>query len=151
MSNRMVKLARRPRSMVTREDFTFESAPVPEPGPGELRVRVEYISLDPAMRGWMNEGRSYVPPVALGEVMRALGGIPTEEEICSQFTGNQDICVHHDDCGLKPVWTSITDFVNSVFDRVPISTLLTGSVDVKFVQITSRGGGKEPVRARPAA
>jgi Rrf2 family protein len=89
--------------------------------------------------------------ISLGEVMRALGGIPTEEEICSQFTGNQDICVHHDDCGLKPVWTSITDFVNSVFDRVPISTLLTGSVDVKFVQITSRGGGKEPVRARPAA
>jgi Rrf2 family protein len=89
--------------------------------------------------------------ISLGEVMRALGGIPTEEEICSQFTGNQDICVHHDDCGLKPVWTSITDFVNSVFDRVPIATLLTGSVDVKFVQITSRGGGKEPARARPAA
>jgi Rrf2 family protein len=89
--------------------------------------------------------------ISLGEVMRALGGIPSEEEICSQFTGNQDVCVHHDGCGLKPVWTSITDFVNSVFDRVPISTLLTGSVDVKFVQITSRGGAKEPVQARPAA
>src|SRR5262249_25948500 len=89
--------------------------------------------------------------ISLGEVMRALGGVPSEEEICSQFTGNQEICVHHDGCGLKPVWTSITDFVNSVFDRVPISTLLTGSVDVKFVQITSRGGAKEPARARPAA
>jgi hypothetical protein len=52
---------------------------------------------------------------------------------------------------LRPVWTSITDFVNSVFDRVPISTLLTGSVDVKFVQITNRSGSKETVRARPAA
>jgi Rrf2 family transcriptional regulator, iron-sulfur cluster assembly transcription factor len=89
--------------------------------------------------------------ISLGEVMRALGGIPSEEEICSQFTGNQDVCVHHDGCGLKPVWTSITDFVNSVFDRVSISTLLTGSVDVKFVQITSRGGAKEPMQARPAA
>jgi Rrf2 family protein len=89
--------------------------------------------------------------ISVGEVMRALGGVPSEEEICSQFTGNQDVCVHHDGCGLKPVWTSITDFVNSVFDRVPISTLLTGSVDVKFVQITSRSGGKEPARARPAA
>ena len=89
--------------------------------------------------------------ISLGEVMRALGGIPSEEEICSQFTGIQDVCVHHDDCGLKPVWTSITDFVNSVFDRVSISTLLTGSVDVKFVQITSRGDAKEPARARPAA
>jgi NADPH-dependent curcumin reductase CurA len=70
MSNRMAKLARRPRGMVTREDFTIEDGPVPEPGPGEFRVKVAYISLDPAMRGWMNEGRSYVPPVKLGEVMR---------------------------------------------------------------------------------
>ena len=71
MSNRMVKLARRPKGMVTREDFSVEDGPVPEPGPGEFRVRVEYISLDPAMRGWVNEGRSYIPPVKLGETMRA--------------------------------------------------------------------------------
>src|SRR5262249_2880634 len=89
--------------------------------------------------------------ISIGEVMRTLGGIPSEEEICAQFTGNQDICVHHDDCGLKPVWTSITDFVNSVFDKVPLSALLSGSIDVKFVQITSRGGGKETLRAQPAA
>ena len=70
MSNRMVKLARRPRGMVTREDFKIEDGPVPEPGPGEVRVRVEYISLDPAMRGWVNDGKSYVAPVGIGEVMR---------------------------------------------------------------------------------
>jgi NADPH-dependent curcumin reductase CurA len=71
MSNRMVKLARRPKGMATREDFTIEDGPVPEPGPGEFRVKLAYISLDPAMRGWMNEGRSYVAPVKLGDVMRA--------------------------------------------------------------------------------
>jgi NADPH-dependent curcumin reductase len=71
MSNRMVKLARRPRGMVMREDFRIEDGPVPEPGPGEFRIKIECISLDPAMRGWMNEARSYVPPVGLGEVMRA--------------------------------------------------------------------------------
>jgi NADPH-dependent curcumin reductase len=71
MSNRMVGLARRPVGMAKREDFTIEDGPVPEPGPGEFRVRVEYVSLDPAMRGWMAEGKSYVPPVGLGEVMRA--------------------------------------------------------------------------------
>jgi NADPH-dependent curcumin reductase CurA len=70
MSNRMVKLARRPRGMVTREDFAIEDAPLPEPGPGELRVKIEYISLDPAMRGWMNESRSYVAPIKLGDTMR---------------------------------------------------------------------------------
>lgn len=47
--------------------------PVPEPGEGRIVVRVSHISLDPAMRGWMNEGRSYAPPVGIGEVMRALG------------------------------------------------------------------------------
>ena len=70
MSNRMIKLARRPVGMVKRDDFKIEDGPVPEPGPGEFRVKVAYVSLDPAMRGWMNEGRSYVPPVGLGEVMR---------------------------------------------------------------------------------
>ena len=71
MSNRMVRLARRPRGMATRADFTIEDGPVPEPGPGEFRVRIACISLDPAMRGWMNDAKSYVAPVQLGEVMRA--------------------------------------------------------------------------------
>jgi NADPH-dependent curcumin reductase CurA len=71
MSNRMVRLVRRPRGMATRADFAIEDGPVPEPGPGEFRVKIAYISLDPAMRGWMNDAKSYVAPVKLGEVMRA--------------------------------------------------------------------------------
>ena len=69
--NRQFKLAARPVGMVKRGDFEFTSGPVPEPGPGQVLIRVMYVSLDPAMRGWMNEGRSYIPPVAIGEVMRA--------------------------------------------------------------------------------
>jgi len=57
--------------MATLADFTIEDGPVPEPGPGEFRVKIACISLDPAMRGWMNDARSYVAPVKLGEVMRA--------------------------------------------------------------------------------
>ncbi len=71
MSNRMVKLAQRPTGMAKRENFAIEDGPVPQPGPGEFRVRVQYISLDPAMRGWMNDAKSYVAPVGIGEVMRA--------------------------------------------------------------------------------
>jgi NADPH-dependent curcumin reductase len=71
MSNRMVKLVRRPSGMATREDFSIEDGPVAQTGPGEFRVKVEYISLDPAMRGWMNDAKSYVAPVGLGDVMRA--------------------------------------------------------------------------------
>lgn len=71
--NHQFRLAARPSGMVKREDFDFTEEPVPSPGDGEFLVQVLYISLDPAMRGWMNEGRSYIPPVGIGEVMRALG------------------------------------------------------------------------------
>jgi hypothetical protein len=70
--NRQLKLVRRPKpGLVTPDIFEIGEQPVPEPGPGEFRVRIAYLSLDPAMRGWINEGRSYVAPVALGAVMRA--------------------------------------------------------------------------------
>ena len=59
--------------MVKRTDFEFSTVAAGEPGPGEVLLRVLYVSLDPAMRGWMNESRSYIAPVGLGEVMRALG------------------------------------------------------------------------------
>ena len=67
--NTVVRLAHRPRGLVRREDFEIREESLPEPRDGEFRVKAEYISLDPAMRGWMNEGRSYVPPVGLGDVM----------------------------------------------------------------------------------
>jgi len=70
LMNKVVRLARRPRGLVKREDFDIGDEPLPEPKDGEFRVKAEYVSLDPAMRGWMNEGRSYVPPVGLGDVMR---------------------------------------------------------------------------------
>ncbi len=72
-ANRQVRLAARPSGLPRREDWRYTEEPVPEPGEGELVVAVRYISLDPAMRGWMNEGRSYIRPVGLGEVMRAGG------------------------------------------------------------------------------
>jgi len=69
--NHQFRLARRPVGMVQRSDFEYTEAPVAEPGEGEVLVKILYISLDPAMRGWMNEGKSYIPPVGIGEVMRA--------------------------------------------------------------------------------
>ena len=66
------RLASRPVGLPKASDWEYVEEPATEPGDGEFRVAVEYLSLDPAMRGWMNEGRSYVPPVGIGEVMRAL-------------------------------------------------------------------------------
>jgi len=73
LQNRRFRLIKRPTGMAQRTDFEFSTVPVGEPGPGEVVLRVLYLSLDPAMRGWMNESKSYIPPVGLGEVMRAIG------------------------------------------------------------------------------
>ena len=69
--NHQFRLAARPVGLPKRSDWTYAEAPVAEPGEGEFVVKVLYVSLDPAMRGWMNEGKSYIPPVGIGEVMRA--------------------------------------------------------------------------------
>lgn len=69
--NRQYRLAKRPVGVVQPSDFDLVTTPTATPGPGEALVRVQYVSLDPAMRGWMNDAKSYLPPVAIGEVMRA--------------------------------------------------------------------------------
>ena len=72
--NTQCRLAARPVGLPKPSDWEVVESPVGSPADGEFLVRVEYLSVDPAMRTWMNAGRSYVPPVELGEVMRA-GGI----------------------------------------------------------------------------
>ncbi len=73
LTNHKFLLAARPVGMPKRSDWTYTEEPVGEPKEGELLVKVVYISLDPAMRGWMSDARSYTPPVGIGELMRALG------------------------------------------------------------------------------
>ena len=73
LSTRQFRLAARPVGLPKSSDWAFTTEPVREPGEGEVLVKVLYLSLDPAMRGWMNEGRSYIAPVGIGEVMRAGG------------------------------------------------------------------------------
>ncbi len=67
--NRQVLLASRPQGRVVEENFRIVEAPVGRPGAGEVLVKNEWLSLDPYMRGRMNDVKSYVPPVQLGEVM----------------------------------------------------------------------------------
>jgi NADPH-dependent curcumin reductase CurA len=70
--NHQFRLAARPVGLPQPSDWQYTEEPVPEPGDGEVLVKILYISLDPAMRGWMNDGRSYIAPVGIGDVMRAL-------------------------------------------------------------------------------
>jgi len=73
ITNHQIRLARRPAGLPVRADWSFTAEPVAPPEPGEVVVKTLLLSLDPAMRGWMNEGKSYIAPVAIDEVMRATG------------------------------------------------------------------------------
>jgi NADPH-dependent curcumin reductase CurA len=73
-TNHQFRLAARPVGLPKRTDWNYTEEPVRQPNEGEVLVKTRYLSLDPAMRGWMNEGKSYIAPVQIGEVMRA-GGV----------------------------------------------------------------------------
>ena len=70
-SNRQIRLAARPQGEVKPEDWEHADASIEAPGEGQFAGRTLAISLDPAMRGWLDDRPSYLPPVGLGEVMRA--------------------------------------------------------------------------------
>jgi NADPH-dependent curcumin reductase CurA len=70
--NRQFQLAARPVGLPKQSDWDYTAQPMPEPGEGHVLVKIHYLSLDPAMRGWMNDSRSYIAPVGIGDVMRAL-------------------------------------------------------------------------------
>jgi NADPH-dependent curcumin reductase len=70
-ANTTVRLAKRPAGLPDASTWAIADEPTTSPLAGEVLVRVDYISLDPAMRGWLNEGKSYIPPVEIGAVMRA--------------------------------------------------------------------------------
>ena len=75
-TNQCTRIVLNERSIadITRTTFRIENVPVDfQPNSGEVLVRVDWLSLDPAMRGWLRDARSYIPPVQIGEVMRALG------------------------------------------------------------------------------
>lgn len=84
--NKQLKLAKRPEGMPEADTWTLENNPIPSIEEGQFLVKQHFISLDPAMRGWIREGKSYIPPVQLGEVMRA-GSVG--EVVASKHPGYQ--------------------------------------------------------------
>jgi hypothetical protein len=102
MTNRRVLLTSRPKGVPETDHFTVENADVPEINDGEFLVKTEYWSVDPAMRGWVNDAPNYLPPVEIGAVMRsfAVGTIVasqhpdyTEGEVVSGMFGWQRFAV----------------------------------------------------------
>lgn len=71
MDNTQVILQSRPEGMAKASNFSIRNVPIPEIQEGEILIKIDYISLDPAMRGWMNAGTTYIKGVEIGAVMRA--------------------------------------------------------------------------------
>jgi NADPH-dependent curcumin reductase CurA len=125
--NRQWLLASRPKGMVGADNFELRESAVPEPGDGEFVVRNLYLSLDPAMRGWISEQRSYIPPVQIGEVMRG-GCVGRVEEsrhpdystgdLVLGFFGWQDYAVSDGNGGLR-----VTKIPPGVSPTMPLSVL----------------------------
>jgi len=72
--NNQIRLASRPTGLPTRDNWSFTNEPLAEPADGGVLLKTLFLSLDPAMRGWMSDAKSYIAPVGIDEVMRA-GGI----------------------------------------------------------------------------
>lgn len=72
-SNRRFLLRSRPGGRITADTFELAEEKIPEIGPGEALVRTQWISLDPTNRRWISEIPTYMPPVAIGELMRGVG------------------------------------------------------------------------------
>ena len=83
--NRRVVLAVRPNGLPDKNTLKLEQSAVPKPAAGEMLLRTSYLSLDPYMRGRMNDTKSYAEPVKLGEVMTGQVVAEVVESTCDGF------------------------------------------------------------------
>jgi NADPH-dependent curcumin reductase CurA len=125
-TNLQFRLAARPVGMVKDSDWQQAEEPLRPLADGEIRVKVLYLSLDPAMRGWMNEGKSYIRPVAIGEVMRAGGVGVVVESASPKFAVGDHVS---GGTGVQRYWTGPADDKSGAFFKVdpklaPLTTYL---------------------------
>src|ERR1700739_2608567 len=112
LPNRQILLRRRPTGLVQPGDTELVTAPAPDPAEGEALVRTTYVGLDAAVRTWLNDQPGYLPPVQLGEVIRAAGigeVVATRcdayevGDIITTLTGFQEYVIIRDDVFSTPV------------------------------------------------
>lgn len=118
LTNRQILLRRRPEGLVQPGDTELVSSSAPEPADGEALVRTTYVGIDAAVRTWLNDQPGYLPPVQLGEVIRAAGIGEVVESRCDAYavgdvvttlTGFQEYVICRDDVFTTPVPGSAVD------------------------------------------
>jgi NADPH2:quinone reductase len=113
LTQRVIRLRRRPVGTPAAEDFELVEERVPEPAPGQALIRVCYLSVDPTTRVWLGDGPGYMPPIPVGEVVRSLGvgqvvasrrpDLP-EGALAFGFTGWQEYCVTDESTLIPPAF-----------------------------------------------
>lgn len=110
--NRQIRLRRRPNGLVSADDTEWVVTPLPVPAAGEALVRTTYIGIDAAVRTWLDGQPGYLPPVEVGDVIRAAGIGEIIETRCDAFkvgdvvttlTGFQEYAIVRDDLFCTPV------------------------------------------------
>jgi NADPH-dependent curcumin reductase CurA len=115
LMNQQFRLAARPVGMPKPSDWRITNEAVREIADGEIVVKALYLSLDPAMRGWMNEGKSYIRPVAIDEVMRAGGVGKVIASKSPKFAVGDYVS---GGIGIQQYWVGVADDKSAGFYRV---------------------------------
>jgi NADPH-dependent curcumin reductase CurA len=126
LMNQQFRLAARPVGLPKRSDWEQTTEAVRELADGEIAVKALYLSLDPAMRGWMNEGKSYIRPVAIGEVMRAGGVGVVVASRSDKFAVGEHVS---GGIGVQAYWTGAANDKTAAFFKIdprmaPLTTWL---------------------------
>ncbi len=123
-TNRQVLLASHPAGMIEDDNFKLVESPVPEPGDGEVLLRTKYLSLDPAIRGWMNGVDTYLPGLKPGDVMRG-GAIAEVVDSCSAEFQTGDLVLGMLDWSDYIVVRPGVDLVRAIPRQDPITAFLS--------------------------
>jgi NADPH-dependent curcumin reductase len=130
--NRQLRLAARPKAMLAPGDLQLVESPLPELQDGQTLAQVRYLSMDPTMRVWMADIPQYMPPVAIGEVMRAFGFAEVVESRNPQYKKGDKIV------GL----TGLQDYVlidgagKSTFQKIPSVPFVSDTTFLGVLGIT---------------
>ena len=76
--------------------------------------------------------------ITLGDVVRALGAVPSTTEICERYTGNRASCIHIQECGIRSVWAGLTQSIQRFLDETPLSLLMRSEADVHQIMLQQK-------------
>ncbi len=116
----------------------------------KLLYLLNRAGLTESVRGAQGGYRLALPAeqITLRQVLEALGGVLTADSLCSQFSGDREICVHHGGCDLHSVWSFVADYLSAVFNRITLKHLAEGEARPLVPSFFSRSEQTIPLTER---